>query len=218
MKDYSLNEEEKSRFIKKVIYHNNHTFDIVFADGSRLNGIDENSENLSKVKRVLEEQARKGVSNYSVFQGKKTCATVATGISALTLAVAGTWACSIPAISDVVLKEPPIAAICGVSALTILGTMPSIVKMVKNSMKVDELDKIKYRNLHQRELDAIRDYPNSLNGVNSSLKELISVDKEPFSMLYVDEYSIDDLETIVSNVEKEESYQFTYKVYKKGQK
>ena len=218
MKDYTLSEEDKSRYILDIHSNPDKTFDVEFADGSVFRGVEATSENYLKVKRILEDQAKKGVENYSVFEGNREKAKVCSALSGLGLATLGVGICSIPKIGDIILREPPVAAICGVTALTVLGTMPSIVKMVKNSKKVDELDKIRYRNDHRRELESIPRYPNSLCGTRESIKTLIRRDRDPFSMLHVDDYSIEDLENIVNNVQKEEDYQFTYKTYKKERK
>ena len=212
MKDYSLDEESKKRYIVNVRANRDKTFDVLFADGSELRGVEATSENYLKVKRVLEEQAKMGLDNYSRFEGQKNKHTVLAAIKALGLTAAGVGVCSIPQVGDIILKEPPVAAICGVCAVTVLGTMPSIVKAVKNSSKVKELDKIKYRNDHRRELESISRYPNSLNGINSNLRHIIREEDDPFSMLNVDDYSMDDLEKIVDNVLKEEDFQFTYKL------
>ncbi|MBR2828189.1 MAG: hypothetical protein IKE70_03055 [Bacilli bacterium] len=208
MKDYSLDREAKERFITNVVYHRNHTFTIYFANGKKISGIDSTKENLLKVKKVLDDQARRGIESSSVFERKKSNSGLLAAVS-----TAGFVSSLIWANSSEMTKSSSIG-IYGLGAISLLAGIPSFVDYIRNKKKIQELDKIRYRNENMRKLESIQKYPNSLNGVSSRLKDIISRDKDPFSMFHLDDYSKEDLENIVSNIELEEDFQFTYRMRK----
>ena len=209
MKDYSLDREAKERFITNVVYHRNHTFTIYFANGKKLSGIDSTKENLLKVKKVLDDQARRGIESSFVFERKKRNSGLLAAVSTTGFVVSLLWANS-----SEMTKSSSIG-IYGLGAISLFAGIPSFVDYIRNKKKIQELDKIRYRNENMSKLESIQKYPNSLNGVSSQLKDIISKDKDPFSMFHLDDYSKEDLEKIVSNVELEEDFQFTYRLRKK---
>ena len=211
MKDYSLDKDEKSKYILNVQSNLDHTFDVYFADGSVFRGVEGTSENYRKVKYILEKQAKDALLHYKDFEKKSVKSIVKTGVNAIGVVTAARLLCNLPKIKDIVEKEPPLVVFCGAGAITLLGTFPSIVKAVRDSKKCEELEKIDFRNHHRRELDSISNYPNSLSGIRPSIKHMIKTDQDPFSMINIDQYKKEDLEIIVDNIQKEECFQFTYK-------
>ena len=145
MNDYSLNNNEKSDYIVDIHLNGDKTFDVIFLDGSRMNGILGTKENYSKVKKKMEEQAKNGVQHYSIFKKdqKKSVArtiAIASGIGACSISLCS----AVPTLSQIVSKNPPVTVL-GIGAVTLLGTLPSIRRMRQSSKRLEELDKIKYR-------------------------------------------------------------------------
>lgn len=216
MKDYSLNEQEREQFITDVYEDTNHTLTVVFADGRCFRNLAITKENLEKIKMVQEEQAKIGLKNMEVFRKKKNLSSIATVASGVLAATASISAANIPAIQDSLQSQHPIVTIAGVGVITILGMIPAYTKLVKNCSILKELHKIKYRNRHQDMLNRYRQYPNSLEGIDHSARFTLQHDEDPFSVINMDYYSQEDLRTIVSNIEREEVYQFHYAKPKKN--
>ena len=61
------------------------------------------------------------------------------------------------------------------------------------------------------DLQNIFSYPNALVGVNPRLAKWILKQDDPFCILFTDKYSLRDLQQIVSNIEVEKTFDFTYK-------
>ena len=212
MKDYTLDDNERSCYILNVRRCRDNTYSIEFADGNVFNNIEVNKENLDKIVRTQEEQAKKAVSNYNKFAEKADRArfgayTLATGL--LFGSCVGSF---IPSINNVIINYGgnPIR-IASVGAITILGSIPLFTKYNREKSRLIELNKIKYRNQHISELRTFRNYENSLSGVRSDAAKKISHSTNPFSIINIDNFSQDDLENIVSNINIEEDYQFVYK-------
>ena len=68
MKDYTVDENGKSRYVMNFTRGKNNTYTIYFADGSVFENIEANAENLRRLKELQEQQAKRGVENLSVFK------------------------------------------------------------------------------------------------------------------------------------------------------
>lgn len=206
MQDYTLNEKEKENYIQEVIKKPNKTLEITFASGRVFKNIEYNEENLSKIVTVQEEQVQKAIANKKVFKDKQGYAKMATLLT-LSLSTAASTLGSMTLIANSV---DPVFVGVGVGVLMIFSNIPSTYKLVKNSEKLKELEKLAYRNEHKDQLDRIKEYENALAGLPRKKRQKFR-QKDPFSILHVEQFSQKDLETIVENIEKEDSFQFAYK-------
>ena len=211
MKDYTIDGKNREKYIKCIEKHKDGTMSVIFADGRVFNNIDYCQENLEKVIAVQEEQAKKGIENYKKFKTGETKATALSIISGLFTLTFSTGVTMIPQVNEALSSQSPVVVATGIGLITILGTIPALAKLHREKSKVKELDKLSYRNKHKKELDSFSDYPNALSGLYPDTAKWISSTKDPFSILNVDEYSLYDLEQIVSNIKVEKEYDFTYR-------
>ena len=76
------------------------------------------------------------------------------------------------------------------------------------------IEKLKYRNDHRDELDNALAYENAFVGLSPRKADFFSKELEngldPYTVLNIDAYTENDLKTIVDNIEREKTYQFTY--------
>lgn len=211
MKDYSLTKEQQKDYLLDFKLKQNgeeETYDVVYADGKVFGHVTANEENLAKIERVQEAQAKNGVANKHVFVSRRSKSGVLTALSAAVSGFAGYGLTIMAATAGLMPEGLPIAA--GVGLITILGTIPAFAKLLKNHGKVKELEKIEYRDEHAEALAHIDDYANSLSGVSSKVVSLLEGEENPFSILNIDRFTQADLETIVDNMEREKKSGFVY--------
>lgn len=220
MKDYRINKDEQKDYIIGVRTVSSKgketpkTLEVEFADGRVFKNIVCDDNNMAKIVEQLEKQAQAGVGNIEVFEKKKT---VAGRVLALSLPLGFAGGGLISATVEQAapeLQDDPSLFLIGMGAITLMAAIPSAYSLIKNSPKVKELRTIKYRNEHRTELDSFNNYENALAGLPEDTANmfLASVVKgeDPFSVVYIDSYDQQDLETIVENIEREKEYQFTY--------
>lgn len=211
MKDYSLTKEGQKDYLLDFKLRQNgeeETYDVVYADGKVFGHVTANEANLAKIEQVQEAQAKNGVANKHVFVSRRTKSGVLTALSAGVSATAGYGLATMAATAGLMPEGLPIAA--GVGLITILGTIPAFAKLLKNHGKVKELSKIEYRDERQEELSHIGDYANSLAGVSPKVVALLEEEERPFSILNIDRFTQEDLETIIDNMEREKKSGFVY--------
>ena len=212
MKDYSLDKEQSKHYIKDfrtVKTENGDEYEIIFADGTVFKNVQANEENLKKIERIQEEQAKKGVENKETFISRRTKTGVLTGLSAVAAGVAG-YGLTTLASTMGFLDPTAITFAIGTGVITILGSIPAFSKLMQNHAKVKELEKIEYRDTHTEQLENIEAYANSLVGVPSKVARLIEEEQNPFSILNIDSFSQEDLETIIDNMEREQKTGLQY--------
>ena len=212
MKDYSLDKEQSKHYIKDfrtVKTENGDEYEIIFADGTVFKNVQANEENLKKIERIQEEQAKKGVENKETFISRRTKAGVLTGLSAVAAGVAGYGLTTLASTMGFV-DPTAITFAIGTGVITILGSIPAFSKLMQNHAKVKELEKIEYRDTHTEQLENIEAYANSLVGVPSKVARLIEEEQNPFSILNIDSFSQEDLETIIDNMEREKQTGLQY--------
>ena len=215
MKEYIIDEDEKKKYITYFGRDKSGNISIQFADGRVFENVEYNEENIEKLERVQEEQAARGLSHYKIFKNRLNVSKVKTALSfagSLGLSIGATM---IPAVSQAVDNTHPVVVCLGIGALTVLGTIPAYAKLYRDSKVVEELDKLKYRNSHRDELDSIDEYQNAFAGMNSGKSRWIKRTDNPFSVVNVDRYEIEDLQTIVENINNEKSLGLTYAKVKK---
>ena len=211
MKNYIIDGKDTSQYIQDVSRNANGTLSIVFADGRVFKNIIFCDENIEKIIAVQEEQAQKGIEKYRVFKGRERASFLKTMLSGIGVFAASSAATYIPVVSDALQSKSSLSIACGIGAITVLGTIPAYVKLSRERSRVEELDKLRYRSEHLEDLQNFRDYPNALVGVNPSVANWMRKEEDPFCILYIDKYELEDLEQIVSNIQIEKTYDFTYK-------
>lgn len=179
---------------------------ITFADGRVFRDVQFNEESIRKIIKQQEAQAKAGVENINVFEKRKTRSGIMTGAAIVGGPVIGALAAT--AITN------PIALAIGTGVLTLAAAVPAACSLIKNTGKVSELRKIKYRDEHSTELREYPNYRNALVGLSARKREWFeSMEEEghdPFCITEIDSYTQSDLEQIVQNIATEKKYQFTY--------
>lgn len=208
LKNYITDGKGEEKYILEVIKNSNGTLTIKFADGRVFRNILACDDNIAKIIATQEEQAKRGIASYRTFVKKANFAKAQSAISGAIIAGIGTGI----AISDsIISSQNPIIVAAGIGVVTILGMTPGLVKLVKNKGKIKELDKLRFRNEHIDDLREFRNYPNALSGVESHVVRFMRGTEDPFSILEIDQYQVDDLEQMMTNINVEKEYGFTYK-------
>ena len=211
MKEYIIDDAEKKKYVTRFYKEKNGSISVEFADGRVFRNIEYSDENIDKLIAKQEAQAKRGLDHYKTFKARLKRSQAKTGLSfAGTLGLSIAAANYIPAISELVDKSNPLVVCLGIGVVTVLGTIPAYAKLYKDGKIVEELDKVKYRNSHQDELESIDEYPNALAGLDPNKTGWMKRVTDPFSIANVDRYGIEDLETIVSNINNEKQFGFTY--------
>lgn len=211
MKNYLLDDRGKSKYIVDVREGKNGTLIVEFADGRVFTGIEKCDENIQKIIDVQESQAKKGIENYRKFKNKESHAVGLTFLSGAGSCLAGACAVSfIPALNNTVSGQPAVIT-ATVGAITVLGMIPALAKLHREKSRVGELDKLRFRDSHLDDLRSFKKYPNALSGLNPRVANWIKSQDDPFNILDVDNYDVSDLTQIMSNIEVEKAYNFTYK-------
>lgn len=207
MRDFSKNKEERDNYVLKVFQMDDDTYTVVFADGRVFEGIKVCDQNFEKLNQLQEEQAEKGVENIDFFKKRVTKSGIITAFVGAFM-VAGSLAV---ASEPYLQSQDPIFLASSLGMIVILGVLPPFAKLVEDKRCVRELEKYQFRDLHRKELNDVFDYSNSLSGIDKKKKDKMMDLDEPFSMIYMDSYDLDDLEMIISNIEREKNFQFIYK-------
>lgn len=211
MKDYSIGESKRKYILRIEEDANNGTFTVVFADGTKLTDVEMNEANIRKVIATQEKQAKNAVNNKAVFVSRRTKAGVLTGFSTVASLAAVTAVSNIPVIEQALAGQNPVVVACGIGMVTILGAIPAVAKLFRESEKVAELEKLEYLEQNSEKLRNYRNYHNALGGLNRRAAAHFSESEDPYCILDIDEYEKKDLEIMMENIEKEESFGFTYK-------
>ena len=209
MKDFTTNKNEKKDYItdiKKVKKtKGSESYEVTFADGKKFSNLSFVEENLKKVIDKQEEQAKKGIENRGLFKNKEH----KYKIMSITGAIVTGLIASGP-IDNLVHNEPVNQLSLAVGTVILGATCISLFKYLNNKGKVAELNKIEYRNNNLEDLKNIYKYENSLTGLSNYSKNFFNKSKDPFSIIEIDNYSQKDLESIMSNIEREKVFKFNY--------
>lgn len=217
MKDYSIGENKKRYILKIEENQADGTFTVFFADGTKLTDVEANEANIRKVIETQAKQAKFAVDNKDVFVGKKTKAGIMTALSTGAVLAATTAVSNIPVVERVLAAQDPVVVAAGIGVITVLGSIPAFSKLMRESAKVTELEKLEYLRDNMDKLGGYKNYHNSLTGLSKKVASHFDECEDPYCILDIDEYDIKDLKTIMENIEKEESFGFTYKKKPTGQ-
>ncbi len=209
MKDYSMNEAEKNNYIidvRRVVNENGEEeFQVVFADGEVFSGIEANEENLQKVEEQMQKQAHTGMARLSSFVKRKSKA-----VGAMILGGAATVASTIMFTTDFMNTAPTEVLPTAIGVIGVFSLIKGGEVYLKTAPKVKELRKIKYLDNHRKTLQDYNDYPNALEGLSNKRIDYFEEIEEPFLMVDLDDYTQEDLQTIMKNINREKEFQFTY--------
>ena len=206
MKDYSLDQESRKNYIVNMYVADNKTLTVVFADGTCFSNIANTQENVDKIAAIQEAQAKKAVANYPTFKRKEKFA-LGTFVASVGASIgAGVLLQSMPFTND------PLTSIVTGAAVIGAFVVPAGIHLCKSSAKMSELEKIKYRDEHRTTLEQYSVFPNSLMGLRNKRHFAFSRNQgiDAFSILDIDNFTKEDLESIVTNVEREKKYSFGY--------
>lgn len=225
MKDYRVNKKNNNDYIVDVTKvktpveakdgkkTSKITLNIKFADGKVFQNIRYDEGNVAKITSQLDQQAEEGIQNLDKLTKRRNKSGY---ITAGTLFGTPILCEGIAAVASNYLateQEPAKVAIAA-GVITLLGVIPCAYHFVKNSQIVSELKKLKYRNDHRDELDNASAYENAFVGLSPRKADFFSKELEngldPYTVLNIDAYTENDLKTIVDNIEREKTYQFTY--------
>ena len=110
-----------------------------------------------------------------------------------------------------VAGQNPVVVAAGIGMITILGSIPAVAKLFRETEKVAELEKLEFLSKNGSKLRNYRSYHNSLRGLNNRAAAHFKREEDPYCILDIDEYDKKDLEIIMENIEKEEAFGFSYK-------
>jgi hypothetical protein len=209
MKDYSIDDANKNSYITGLKREKDGTYTITFADGRKFSGISAYEENLRKIEKIQESQAANGVKNISVYKCRRNNAVCQAGVCGATLFGGLSAVANLTPIASSLIQSP-VALYSSIGAITILGTIPFLAKISRENSRIKEGNKIRFRNENREELDSFRNYYNSLAGIDSAKAAKLCKRRNPFSILHIDDFTLEDLETIVDNIEREKAFQFVY--------
>lgn len=221
MRDYRIKKEQDPHYILQAVpivteeegKRSYDTFDVYFADGIVFHNQEYTEQNMKKVERKQEEQVDEGIKNLPIFKRRLTISGVINGASAVLGTIVATNV--VPALEQATQTESkPGRILCTAGVLTLLGLIPSAISLVKTKPIVSELTKLQYRNEHRDKLDHFDEYENALVGLSDDVADGYRYAKEdgedPFSVVNIDSFTQEDMESIVSNIEREEKFGFTY--------
>ena len=214
MQNYLLDKKGEDEYITSVVEEDNKTLTITFADGRVFRNIKASEENIAKIIEAQENQAIIGLNNYETFAKRKKYKEsfmLATFSVTGCVAVAATY---IPSVASFLDQNPGIY-IAGFGVISVLGMIPSGIKLCQENRKLKELDLIRYIDEYKETLEKYRDYPNALAGLKPEIAEWFIKEDDPFSILNLDLLSLDDLRMIMKNIKVEQDFEFTYKKTKK---
>ena len=205
MKDYSSTKSERENYI--LGYKRNHkngTIDIMFADGSIYKNIDYCEKNVEIIEATQEKQAKKAVNNREKIVSEKNRAKGYSIIGSIVGAIGSTLVL-VPMNTDL----PKLITSVGIVGLC--SAIPGLCKLKKENSKLKEVDKISYLNQNRERLEQFDNYQNSFVGIDKDVSLKLKKRKNPFSILHIDDFSQDDLETMIRNMDREDKFQFVYK-------
>ena len=212
-KDNENNNKEREQYIKSVrkVKRLNGTecYEITYADGRKFSNIMCNEENLTKIEKRQEQQAAKAFANKTVFENR----TRKYKFSSITGAILTTIATSTPlsmVINGTAINANTQALPIALGTIFAGATLYSFINFLSNKGKVAQLEKIEYVNNNKKELENLNSYENSLVGLPKYKRFYFKNSKKPFSILEIENYSKKDLQTIMSNIDREKTYNFEY--------
>lgn len=221
MKDYRLDRKADPNYIVDVTSKTSgavdgkkvETLSVKFADGRVFKNIVCDENNIDKIIKQQEKQAKKGVENINVFEKRRTKAGILTGTAIIYGPLVSKMVDSISNAANQTESDPVSFGIL-TGVITLGSLIPGVYSLLKNHEKVKELKKIKFLNSNKNVLQTYPDYENALVGLPKSkqkwFEEMKQEGEDPFCITEIDMYTENDLKQIIENMDTEKAYQFTY--------
>lgn len=205
MKVLTRNKDNLSTYITDAtIAGDEKSIVVSFGDKSKIRNVKFVPENIARISEIMENQVSESLDNYGYFNrrrlfygtGSAVCGAVSLGIIPVLNSVYGIGNDDLRALT-----------IAGIGVVT---TAVMLKNAIVNGKKVSEIDKFRMRESLRDELDGIANYATALNGVRSSVVDLIENTDAPFDAINSDSYTTKDLEKISENIEREKVLKLTY--------
>ena len=217
MQDYSKNKESKKTYIKKIDRckkNGQDFFKVKFADGTTFYKVSADKESLKQLMDVQEKQAAEGMKDQTNIQKKANGYTLATiACAAITGFIGGTTAAGIYPFQ---MSGPELGI--GLGTIALGATAFSFFKLIEKRRKLNEVNKIAFRNQNESDLKNFKNYENSLTGLSRRKKRYFESEEYPYSIVNTNQFSKKDLEQIMDNINREKIYQFKYAKPEKSNK
>lgn len=211
MKTYVGYNEKKDEFIKKVREEvGNDQFLVVrYASGGGLLGaingmrnykIPAEESRIENINYYMESEAQKGKEKLSSYKKIGGICTVLSAISTGVTMAAPTAFESIAASvqSQANLEDAAAAAVVIGATSAIAAGIASFV----NIRKVFEINKLNYRDENKAILDQVKTYPSAMDCISKKKKKQIQKRKNPFGVIWAEDYSKRDLKKIVARIKQ----------------
>ena len=115
--------------------------------------------------------------------------------------------CVLGGVGDVALytNGADIKMVTGLGVVCLGGVVAGALGVKRNNDKIQEIEKIQYRDEHFDVLVTYPEYDNSLRGLSSKshFENYRNKPENAFDFIYLDKYSKEDLEKIVRNIHQE---------------
>lgn len=212
MKDYSLNQEEKSKFILNYKADNN-KIHINFANGDKVI-IPYTKENEEKILDVMERQVRLSDTKLRNVKNEFLSAAVF-GVLGLLLSLVILLGSTLGVLT--ISGKYFFLFNLSLGLMLVDGTL-----LVQTKKEINDIKKNKYFLEHERTLnDRVKDNENMLYKTHNVTKKQVKNTKEDevvFTINSVDNIPFSDLEQIMANIQREDTFEFDYPKEEKSKK
>lgn len=211
MKTYVRYNEKKDEFIKRVrpLSGNNKFLKVRYASGGGIFGaingmrnykIEATEDRIENINFYMEREALKGKEKLSSYKKLGGICTVLSAVSTGFTMAAPTAFESIAAAvqSQANLEDAAAAAVVVGATSAIAAGIASFV----NIRKVFEINKLNFRDENKVILDQVKQYPSAMDCISKRKKELIQRRKNPFGVIWAEDYRKRDLKKIVTRIKQ----------------
>lgn len=207
MKTYVGRNEHKDEYIRKVrtVTGNDKFLKVTYASGGGLLGaingmrtykIPANEERIENINHYMENEAEIGKGKYDSY---KKIGTISAVVSAISATAPIAFDSIVSLVGTQANLEEATKAVVIVGATTALATG---ITSISNLRKAAEMKKINYRDENQVILDQVKNYESSLECISNRKKRLIQKRKNPFGVIWSEDYSLRDLKKIVARIKQ----------------
>ena len=209
MQDYTKKREEKKTYIKnikKCKKNGTEFYKVKFADGTVFYNVSTDKESLKQLMDVQESQAKLGINRKKEIEKKNNGFCLKTiACAAITGYLGVTTAQGIYPFQG---TGPELGI--GLGTIALGATAYSFFKFIETRKKLNEINKIDYRNKNEEDLKNFKHYENALTGFSKDKKKYFEETENPYSIVNTSFFSKNDLQKIMDNIEREKTYSFKY--------
>lgn len=211
MKTYVKYNENKDEFIKSVkqVSGNNKFIKVRYASGGGILGaingmrnykIEATEDRIANINYYMESEASKGKEKLS---GYKKLGGLCTVLSAISTGVTMAAPTAFESIAATVQSQANLEDVA--SAVVVVGATSAIAAGIAsfvNIRKVFEINKLNYRDENKVILDQVKQYPSAMDCLPKRKKDLIQRRKNPFGVIWAEDYKKRDLKKIVTRIKQ----------------